>query len=96
LGVETIAPFWEFGNIRLPMKGNQSRVKSLQLIKEVTHYSGEPPDDLIMSEWFMHFNMPKIYRPPTEAKRMWRPGWVRTGGNDKPSRGMVALYAGKH
>jgi hypothetical protein len=90
LGVETVAPLFEFGHIRLPMKGNYARVASLQLINEVTKYTGEPPDDALMALWFMVWNKSSWYNAPHAPHRMDRPSWMRDG--KKPSRGQVRLY----
>jgi hypothetical protein len=96
-GVETIAPYWEFGHIRLPMKGNLSRVMSLQLITEVTHYVGDPPDDCLMAEWFMHWNFDKIYNPPHEPHKDWRPGWMKKDdqGSSRASKVLFARPTGE-
>jgi hypothetical protein len=91
-GVETIAPLFEFGHIRLPMKGNQSRFRSLDLIGEVTKYDGDPPDDLVMSIWFAVFQFKNLYRAPGPAKKAWRPGWV-AGDKTKEAAGRKSLFA---
>ena len=90
-GVETIAPLFEFGHIRLPMLGTQARVTSMKLISEVTQYDGDPPDDLIMSTWFAAFQMKNIYHPPSKGERAWRPGWV-SGIPSKNEQAKKALF----
>lgn len=93
LGVETVAPLFEFGHVRLPMEGNYARVMSLQLINEVTKYTGEPPDDALMAFWFMVWNKEKWYNSPHAPHRMARPSWMV--GSKKPSRGQVRLFGGQ-
>lgn len=96
-GVETVAPYWEFGHIRLPMGDAYGRGMSLQLIEEVTKYTGQQSGvstDCLMAEWFMHWQMPNIYFPEHEAHQMARPSWMRkTAG---PTQAQRALYLGKN
>ena len=91
LGVDTIAPFWQFGHIRLPYKTKHDRVMSKLLISEVTRYMGDPPDDALMAEWFMHWNIDLIYHVPVEGHKAWRPSWV-AGTPPAQSKGRHSLF----
>ena len=93
-GVETIAPYWRFGHIRLPYSHDDrfTQLMSRKLIFEVTHYMGDPPDDNIMAEWFMHWNIDLIWHPPKKSdERAWRPGWV-SGIPSKNEQAKKALF----
>jgi len=74
-GVETIAPHYKFGRIRLPGKGN-GKVVSMRLIDEVTRYPHGRTDDCVMAQWFFEWQLPNIYNPTPTARAAWRPSWV--------------------
>jgi hypothetical protein len=77
-GVETIAPHYRFGRVRLPYR-NEGKLISLKLIDEVTHYPFGRTNDCVMAHWFFEWNLPNIYAP-TSVRRStaWRPSWLRT------------------
>ena len=76
-GVETIAPQYRFGRVRLPWR-NEGRVISLKLIDEVSHYPYGRTDDCVMAHWFFEWNLPNIYTPTHGRKSTaWRPTWLR-------------------
>ncbi len=77
-GVQTIAPHWKHGRIRLPGKQTDgSRTASLKLVDEVTKWPEGSTDDCVMAEWFMHYQLPKLWTPP-EARHVQRhvPRWM--------------------
>lgn len=81
-GVQTIAPHYRYGRIRLPGKG-LGRVASLALINEVTRWPHGSSDDQVMAHWFLEWNMRQLLNtqmttPPKQA----RPSWMR----NRPSR----------
>ena len=77
-GVETIAPHYRFGRVRLPWR-NEGRIISLKLVEEVTHYPYGRTDDCVMAQWFGEWNLPNIYTPTHQRKSTaWRPSWLRT------------------
>lgn len=78
LGVETIAPHWEFGRIRLPFKPGAGGEKMSQLlVDEVTTYPNGRTTDLVMAEWFAHFTVPQLYRPKRVVVAQKRPSWLK-------------------
>jgi len=75
-GVETIAPHWRFGRVRLPGKGD-GKVVSMRLIDEVTKYPHGRTDDCVMAEWFFEWNLPNLSAPSaTVPVASWRPSWI--------------------
>jgi hypothetical protein len=77
-GVETIAPHYRFGRVRLPYK-NEGKIISMKLIDEVTHYPYGRTNDCVMAHWFFEWNLPNIYTPTHGRKSVaWRPSWLRT------------------
>lgn len=75
-GVETIAPHWRYGRVRLPGRG-EGKVKSLHLIDEVRTYPQGRTDDCVMAEWFFEWNLPNLNSPgATTPIAAWRPSWA--------------------
>ena len=74
-GVETIAPHWRFGRVRIPGRG-EGKVIGMRLIDEVTKYPHGRTDDCVMAEWFFEWNLPNLTVPEAEASQTWRPSWV--------------------
>lgn len=77
LGIESIAPHFQFGRVRLPYKGD-ARLASMKLIEEVTTYPDCVQDDLTLAYWFFEWNVNRIYVPPqVRPVRLRRPTWMR-------------------
>ena len=74
-GVETIAPHWRFGRVRLPGRG-EGKVVAMRLIDEVTKYPHGRTDDCVMAEWFFEWNLPNLSVPHDAMTSAWRPSWV--------------------
>jgi len=74
-GVETIAPHWRFGRVRLPGRGD-GKVVAMRLIDEVTKYPHGRTDDCVMAEWFFEWNLPNLSVPHDAMTSAWRPSWV--------------------
>ena len=74
-GVETLAPHWRFGRVRLPGRGD-GKVVSLRLIDEVTKYPHGRTDDCVMAEWFFEWNLPNLSVPSSPIVTAWRPSWI--------------------
>ena len=104
-GVESIRQHYKFGRVRLPYKRNsQGFIASQRLIDEVTHYPHGRTDDCVMAHWFLEWQLPNIYRAPTDVGKMRVPSWaadipdVRRGpgiesGHDRLMQG-AAMGAG--
>lgn len=75
-GVETIAPHWRFGRVRVPGRG-EGKVISQRLINEVTKYPHGRTDDCVMAEWFFEWNLPKLTVPEAQNQMARRPSWMR-------------------
>jgi hypothetical protein len=79
-GVQSIAPHYQFGRIRLPAGGlgEQARKASMPLVDEVTRYPDSATDDCIMAHWFLEWHLPRLFPKrvavPTPARR---PSWMR-------------------
>ena len=61
-GVQTLAPVYKSGRVRLP--GNLidgSRSKVAPFIKELTEYPHGNTTDMVMAHWFLHWNAPKLF-----------------------------------
>lgn len=78
-GVQSIAPHYQFGRVRLPAGGlgDAARRASMRLVDEVTRYPDSSTDDCIMAQWFVEWHLPrlwpKITTPPQAARR---PSWL--------------------
>jgi hypothetical protein len=77
-GIQTIAPFYREGKVRLPGK-DAGMVCSHRLIDEVTRYTGKASgtrtDDCIMAHWFFEWQLPHIKRRGVQVQNSWRPSW---------------------
>ena len=72
-GVESIRQHYKFGRVRLPYKRNSDGFnKSRRLIDEVTRYPHGRTDDMVMSHWFLEWNLPRIYTPDEAEGKTWR------------------------
>jgi hypothetical protein len=75
-GVQSIAPHYRYGRVRLP--GHQdTRYVAERLIGEVTRYPDSVTDDCVMAQWMFEWNLPRIYVPDVDIPRSWRPSWLR-------------------
>jgi hypothetical protein len=77
LGPQILSEVYRRGLVRLPGKGDISRVSSMKLVDEVTRYPMGRTDDLVMSQWFGECNLHKIYRRDPPVRNTWRPSWMR-------------------
>jgi transposase-like protein len=83
LGIQSVAPRYKFGNVRLPGTP-QARAVVAPLVHEATRYQpAKPkaiPDDCLMQQWFVEFLLPKLARPaPAQGRTLPRPSWMRRG-----------------
>ena len=74
-GVETIAPHWRFGRVRLPGRA-EGKTVAMRLVDEVTKYPHGRTDDCVMAEWFFEWNLPHLSTPSDPTMTAWRPSWV--------------------
>jgi hypothetical protein len=80
-GVQTIAPHYQYGRVRLPGAPN-ARLTALKLVDEVTRYPEGGSDDCVMAQWFLEWNLPRLFRPAnTQPTLLRRPAWLRRDAN---------------
>jgi len=80
-GVQMLGPLWRVGRVRLPGKQRtEARPHSLLLVNEVTRWNAEGTgartDDCVMAQWFLEHNLEKLYIPPSQGPKQWRPTWL--------------------
>lgn len=76
-GVQTLAPHWRHGRVRLPGKqGDPGRLAAMKLVDEVTRWPDGTTDDCVMAEWFFEFQLPKVWMPRVAPPQFRRPGWA--------------------
>lgn len=83
-GVETIAPHYRHGRVRLPGR-LMARTASLKLYDEVTKWGPDyrGTDDCVMAHWFLEYNLPLLQVvDPTKIPRVGRPSWMTEDMSD--------------
>lgn len=77
MGVESIAPQYRYGRVRLPFATRgMARTTSLKLIDEVTLWPEGRTDDCVMAHWFLEWNLPNIDRGEAAIVRLPTPSWA--------------------
>jgi hypothetical protein len=77
LGPQILSELYRRGLVRLPGRGDASRMMSLKLIEEVTRYPQFRTDDLVMSQWFGEANLAHIYSREPKSRTLPVPRWLR-------------------
>jgi len=74
-GVQTIAPHYRYGRIRLPYRahGDMGFKISRFLVEEVCQWPDGTTDDCVMAHWFLEWWIPKIVTPDIVLPRKWVP-----------------------
>ena len=76
-GVQTLAPHYRYGRIRLPASFDAKK-RVMALIDEVTKYPHGRTDDCVMAQWFFEWNLPNLTTPGGyNLTPAWRPSWVK-------------------
>lgn len=83
-GIQSIAPHYRHGRVRLPMGGNHhgdvSRLAAVQLVDEITRWPEGRTDDCVLANWFMEFHLPRLFPKSAGAtRRQKRPSWLLRG-----------------
>jgi len=83
-GVQTVAPHFRHGRVRLPgHRESGSRQAVNQFVKELTEYSSgkkSGTDDTVMSFWFLVWNAPNLFDSLNlPVYQMERPSWLLEG-----------------
>lgn len=76
-GVQTIAPHYRYGRIRLPgavMDG--SRKKMEPMVTELSTWPEGKTDDCVMAHWFLHWNAPRLFYVNSKPATFKRPTWM--------------------
>lgn len=77
LGPQILSPLYRRGLIRLPAGNEMSRLKTLQLVEEVTRYPQGRTDDQVMAQWMGEANLDHIYAREPQVRLTWRPRWMK-------------------
>lgn len=80
MGIESIAPQYRFGRVRLPWaQRTGARVATLKLVAEVTLWPEARTDDCVMAHWFLEWNVDRLRRSltPSDPEPQSRPAFVR-------------------
>jgi hypothetical protein len=95
-GVQTIAPHYRFGRVRLPYKRNSDGFNcAMNLINEVTKYPHGRTDDCVMAHWFLEWQLPHLYSESEGNGRVANmPSWAKSlpdprGRGGPPQRGVA-------
>jgi hypothetical protein len=74
LGVQSIAPHYRYGRVRLP---GLSRHTLAPMIKELTTWPEASTDDCVMAHWFVEFRAPGLHAARNQKPvRRTRPSWA--------------------
>jgi hypothetical protein len=79
-GVQTVAPQWRYGRIRLPGKWDDpGRLASMKLVDEVTKWPDGGTDDCVMAHWFHEYHLPNFVIEQMQMPSIYKdiPRWVR-------------------
>jgi hypothetical protein len=69
-GVQSLAPVWMHGRIRLPYRGGEAQRASMKLTHEVLRWPNGATDDCVMAQWFVHYQWPKISPAKSNVYRL--------------------------
>jgi hypothetical protein len=77
-GVQSIAPHYEYGRVRLPGKPqNPGRIAAMKLVDEVLRWPDGSTDDCVMAYWFFEWNLPKLMAlDVSKMPKLRRPTWM--------------------
>lgn len=77
-GVQTIAPHYRFGRVRLPgavMDGSRKKIEPM--VKELNTWPEGKTDDCVMAHWFLQWNAPRLFHvSPKNPPKFNRPSWM--------------------
>ncbi|MBA3622366.1 MAG: hypothetical protein H0W51_08635 [Euzebyales bacterium] len=76
-GVQSVAPHFKYGRVRLPWKPGMARRTTKPLTDELTKWPEGATEDQVMAYWFLEFHLPNLYTAEHEAPEMNRPTWIR-------------------
>lgn len=77
LGPQILAEVYRRGLVRLPGKGDISRLMTMKLVEEATKYPRGTTNDLVMSQWFGEANLKHVYNRNTKTRIRPVPGWLK-------------------
>lgn len=83
-GIEAMADIYKQGLVRLPWKGHahggRGWIASQKLVEEVIHWTPArqfKTDDVLMSQWFGEWNLPRLMPTPASLPLLRRPSWLQ-------------------
>ena len=76
-GVQSTAPHWKYGRVRLPRGDAEARRVSDQLVSEATKWPQGATDDQVMAHWFLCFHLDDLAFDQQLLPRRSVPGWVK-------------------
>lgn len=77
LGPQILSELYRRGLVRLPGKGDASRIMTMKLVEEVTRYPKATTDDLVMSQWMGEANLSHIFAREPKVRITPVPGWLK-------------------
>jgi hypothetical protein len=77
-GITSVKNPYRFGQVRLPGH-RDTRTSPLKLVDEATHYPDVRTDDCVMAQWFLEFNIPRLFAAKRKTRKgASRPSWSGT------------------
>lgn len=77
-GVQTIAPHYRFGRVRLPgavLDGSRRKIEPM--VAELKVWPEGKTDDCVMAHWFLQWNAPRLFHvSPKNPPKFARPSWI--------------------
>lgn len=78
-GVQSVAPLWLHGEVRLPYRSETDRETVKPLIREVTTWPDGATDDCVMAHWFAVYNSRLKRKREAAVEAAPRPSWLAGG-----------------
>jgi hypothetical protein len=76
-GVQTLAPHYRYGRVRLPGAViDGSRKKIDPMITELSTWPEGKTDDCVMAHWFLQWNAPRLFHVGQNNVSFKRPSWM--------------------
>lgn len=78
-GVQSVAPLWMHGQVRLPARTSADRETIAPLVREVTTWPSGATDDCVMMQWFAVYNQRLKRKRDVPVTPVERPSWIGGG-----------------
>ena len=76
-GVQTLAPQYRYGRVRLPgavMDGSRKKIEPM--VTELGTWPEGKTDDCVMAHWFLQWNAPRLFHVGQNNVSFKRPSWM--------------------